>query len=81
KRSDVNERLIKSLSGSVGNLRGQLKKFLKETEDKLSVYKVELYSPFATNADTEVALKGVLSQIDRLKIRIKDCERLEALCQ
>ena len=81
KRSDVNERLIKSLSGSVGNLRGQLKKSLKETEDKLSVYKVELHSPFATSADAEVALKGVLSQIDKLKIRIKDCERLEALCQ
>lgn len=81
KRSDVNERLIKSLSGSVGNLRGQLKKSLKETEDKLSVYKVDLHSPFATSADAEVALKGVLSQIDKLKIRIKDCERLEALCQ
>ncbi|ELI5412119.1 AAA family ATPase [Vibrio parahaemolyticus] len=81
KRSDVNERLIKSLSGSVGNLRGQLKKILKETEDKLRVYKVELHSPFTTSADTDVALKGVLSQIDKLKIRIKDCERLEALCQ
>ncbi|MDF4613640.1 MULTISPECIES: AAA family ATPase [Vibrio] len=81
KRSDVNERLIKSLSGSVGNLRGQLKKILKETEDKLRVYKLELHSPFTTSADTDVALKGVLSQIDKLKIRIKDCERLEALCQ
>lgn len=81
KRSDVNERLIKSLSGSVGNLRGQLKKILKETEDKLNVYKAELHSPFVTSADTEVALKGVLCQIDKLKIRIKDCERLEALCQ
>ncbi|NMU33947.1 ATPase, partial [Vibrio parahaemolyticus] len=49
KRSDVNERLIKSLSGSVGNLRGQLKKILKETEDKLRVYKVELHSPFTTS--------------------------------
>ncbi|EKO3376047.1 AAA family ATPase [Vibrio fluvialis] len=81
KKSDVNQRLIKSLAGSVGNLRGQLKKLLTETEDKLNVYKIELHSPFVTNLDTEVALKGVLSQIDRLKIRIKDCERLEALCQ
>ncbi|PMG63764.1 AAA family ATPase [Vibrio lentus] len=81
KRSDVNVRLIKSLSGSVGNLRGQLKKILKETEDKLNVYKAELHSPFVTSADIEVALKGVLCQIDKLKIRIKDCERLEALCQ
>lgn len=81
KKSDVNERLVKSLAGSVGNLRGQLKKLLKETEDKLSIYKTELHSPFVASSDTEIALRGVLLQVDKLKIRIKDCERLEALCR
>ncbi|WP_417228308.1 AAA family ATPase [Amphritea sp.] len=80
KKEEINTRLIKSLAGSVGNLRGQLKKSLKQVEEKLASYKQHLESPFVTSEETDVAVKGILTQIDQLKLRIKDCERLESLC-
>ena len=81
KKEEVNTRLVKSLAGSVGNLRGQLKKSLKAVEKKFAVYKQDLQSPFATDGETDVAVTGIKDQIEQIKLRIKDCERLESLCQ
>lgn len=80
KKEEINTRLINSLAGSVGNLRGQLKTALKDVEGSLSIYKQHLESPFVTPQETDVAVSGILNQVDQIKLRIKDCERLESLC-
>ncbi|WP_020674700.1 AAA family ATPase [Geopsychrobacter electrodiphilus] len=81
KKEEINTRLVKSLAGSVIKLRGELKKTLYLTEKKLQGYKIHLESLFAVERETDVAVKGIQSQIGQLKLRIKDCERLEALCR
>ncbi|MAZ86773.1 MAG: ATPase [Cellvibrionaceae bacterium] len=81
KKEEVNERLIKSLLGSIGDLRGQLRKALKDIEGEFSQYKQYLNSPFINSTDVEVAVSGIKDQIDEIKLRIQDCERLESLCR
>lgn len=81
RREDVNERLIKSLLGSVGDLRGKLKKSLKEIDKEFLQYKEFLDSPFTTDTDTNVAVSGIKEQVDQINLRIQDCERLESLCR
>jgi MoxR-like ATPase len=80
KKEDVNFRLVKSLAGSVAGLRKNLMRVLETTEHKLAEYRSQLESPFVAKQDTDVALSGILEQVNQLKLRIKDCKRLEALC-
>lgn len=81
KKLDVNKRLIYSLSQSVSNIRKQLIDTSKQVEKKYEEYQQYLQSPFATQADIDIAVSGVLDQIDKLNLRIKDCERLGSLCR
>lgn len=80
KKSDVNSRLIQALAQSVSEIGKQSVNALKQVEQKYADYQKFLYSPFVTQADIDVAVSGVLEQIDKLNLRIKDCERLESLC-
>jgi MoxR-like ATPase len=80
KKEEVNIRLIKSLASSVSSLREELSGVLKVTERKLTDYKLQLESPFVSEQETDIAVSGVIEQINQLQLRIKDCERLEALC-
>ncbi|TMO57103.1 AAA family ATPase [Pseudoalteromonas phenolica] len=80
KKEEVNIRLIKSLASSVSSLREELSGVLKATERKLTDYKLQLESPFVSEQETDIAVSGVIEQINQLQLRIKDCERLEALC-
>ncbi|PID65344.1 MAG: ATPase [Gammaproteobacteria bacterium] len=81
KRHDVNQRLITSLVDSVIHIRGKLMALLDDIDTRLQTYEQELYSPFARSEQTQMAIQGITEQISRIKLRIKDCERLEALCQ
>jgi MoxR-like ATPase len=81
KKKDINERLVKSLAGSVENLRHSLKRTLTQVQAKYDVLTTELASPFVKFAETDIALAAVVSQIDQIKLRIVDCERLESLCR
>lgn len=80
RKSDVNERLIRSLVQSVSDIRKQLINTKKQVEKNYADYQQVLQSPFVTQSDIDVAVSGVLDQIDKLNLRIKDCERLEELC-
>ncbi|HDR1258084.1 TPA: hypothetical protein QB273_002028, partial [Pasteurella multocida] len=44
-------------------------------------YKEQLQSPFVSENEIDIAVSGILEQIEQLKLRIADCERLESLCQ
>jgi MoxR-like ATPase len=81
KKEDINRRLIDSLAESLKKLRESLLDTLKLVESKYKGYKQALLSPFISEDDVQLAINGVAEQIDRLKLRIKDCERLEELCR
>ena len=81
KKKNINERLIKALAISVKELREQLIQTLKQIEVKQQYYLQFLESPFVTRADIDVVILSINEQISQLKLRIKDCERLESLCR
>jgi MoxR-like ATPase len=81
KKTDVNERLITSLAKSVSDIREKLLKILNKVESQHQGYETKLASLFVPTDQSAIAIQGITEQIERLKMRIKDCERLEALCQ
>ena len=81
KKEDINERLVKSLSVSVKEIRQELSSVLKQVETKNKNYKKQLQSPFIDENEINIAVSGILEQIEQVKLRITDCERLESLCQ
>lgn len=80
KKSDINTRLISSLAESVVSTKSQLRKVLEDIEQRYNDYKKQLDTPFATPEEVDVALNGIRTQIEQVKLRISDCDRLESLC-
>ena len=81
KKSNVNDRLVKSLSKSILDVRNKLQSALDIVTNKYSVMASELASLFVPVEKTNLTISGVSEQIESLKLRIKDCERLEELCR
>lgn len=81
KKQSINDRLIWSLSRSVMEINKALLDVLKLVTKKHAEYQQFLQSPFITQDDIDIAVSGILDQIDKLNLRIKDCERLESLCR
>lgn len=81
KNTDVNERLIAALSKAVAELRAQLEMLYNKLNSQRLGYEATLASLFVPANHNAIAIQGITTQIDRLNLRIKDCERLEALCQ
>lgn len=81
KKEGVNERLISSLSSSVSDIKSQLQSALKMLTKRYSEIESKLTSLFVPAEKTNLAISGISEQIERLKVRIKDCERLEELCR
>lgn len=81
KKDNVNDRLIRALVKSILEVRNKLQSTLKVVTDKFSVMESELASLFVPTDKTNLAIVGISEQIENLKLRIKDCERLEDLCR
>ena len=81
KKYNVNERLIRSLSKSVFEIRNKLQSTLAIVTDKFAEMESELASLFVPTEKTNLAILGISEQIENLRLRIKDCERLEDLCR
>ncbi|MFM5748129.1 AAA family ATPase [Aeromonas caviae] len=81
KKPDINQRLVDSLSSSVTEVRAQLTAILDKVETLQQGYEQRLASIFVPVEKVAIALDGITEQISQLKLRIKDCERLEALCK
>lgn len=81
KKDGINERLISSLSSSVSDIKSQLQSTLKMVTKRFSEMESKLASLFVPAEKTNLAISGISEQIERLKVRIKDCERLEELCR
>jgi MoxR-like ATPase len=78
-KEEVNERLIESLQSAISTLSDKLKQIIKDTEFKKDKFLQELDTPFVTNSKIKIAIESVNKQIEDLKLRHKDCERLESL--
>ncbi len=79
-KKNINARLIKSLAKSVSEIRKELIKKLEIVQIKRNSIEKNLSSLFTPPEKTEIAIQGITEQIDNLKLRITDCERLEGLC-
>lgn len=50
-------------------------------QTRVEAYRLSMDSIFVPEAKTELAYKGVCEQVERLNLRVLDCERLLSLCQ
>ncbi len=81
RKPDVNRRLVNSLAQSVRELKAELSELVARAEASQAEYRQQLRSLFVPGELTDQALVGVEQQMNSLRLRIKDCERLEALCR
>ena len=81
KKKDISKILVKSLSDSVKDIHQELTIVLAKVENKNKSYREQLQSLFISENEINIAASGILKQIEQLKLRIIDCERLESLCQ
>lgn len=81
KKEGVNGRLVTDFLKSISEIRTDLHSILKRVTKRLSEMESEFASPFVPPEKTRLAIVGISEQIESLKLRIKDCERLEALCR
>lgn len=81
RKPDVNARLVAELKKSASELRQAFEEALENVNNKFEGHESRLASLFVTQEKSNIALKGIQAQIESLKLRIADCERLEALCQ
>ncbi|MNU04793.1 hypothetical protein D3C72_2493610 [compost metagenome] len=69
------------MASSVFDVREKLASILDKIKTQLKGYEEKLKSPFVPEEKVRLAITGISEQIDRLELRIKDCERLEELCR
>ena len=81
KKANVNSKLIAALSKIITDIKNDLSAMLCDVEIRSNNYASHLESPFISDDDAQLALAGIRRQSEDLKLRILDCERLQALCQ
>ena len=79
KKENVNERLVKALRRSVLDLKSKIEEVIKDVEEKEKQFKQELDTPFVPEKKRKIAMQSVYQQLEDLRLRHKDCERLEEL--
>ena len=77
RKAGVNERLIDSLQQAVMKLSDKIEAIKKQIEARLSQLERELDTPFVPEATRSIALESVQNQLRDMKLRLKDCNRLE----
>jgi MoxR-like ATPase len=81
KKENVNKRLVLELLKAIREIKADIQNSLDIVERRFSEMESELASSFVPAEKTNLAISGISEQIKNLKLRLKDCERLEALCQ
>jgi len=79
KKDEVNERLIESLKLAVNELKEKIEKLLQQVDSRLVMFQEEIDTPFIKEELQKIALESILSQQEDMRLRLKDCERLESL--
>lgn len=75
----LNETLAESLQFSISVLKEKIEKKIQQIDSRLVSFKNEINTPFVREDIQNIALDGVMTQKDEMKVRLKDCERLESL--
>jgi len=81
KRDDVNIRLVESLHKGALDLTKEIEQLETFIENKRSNFLKELDTPFVPKEKVNLALKSVNTQLEDIKLRHKDCERLINMVQ
>lgn len=81
KKTGVNMRLVQALSDQVFDLKSKLEKTRGQAKERAEAYRHSMASTFVPEAKTKLAYMGVMEQIERLNLRVLDCERLQGLCK
>ena len=81
KKTKVNQRLIESLQEALLESRKEIEEITKQIEGKLTQFKKELENPFVPDNILSIALESVENQLRDIKLRRKDCDRLESLIE
>lgn len=81
RKGNVNNRLVKSMATSLSGIKADLASILRKVTARCANLESQLDSVFVPVEKTRLAISGILEQRESLKLRIKDCERLEALCR
>ncbi len=79
KKTDVSSRLIESLREAVLELRHKIEEIIEQIEAKLDQFRTELETPFVPEPTRNIALESVEKQLEDMKLRRRDCDRLESL--
>ena len=79
KKKGVNQRLIDSLLEAVLELAKKIEGIIEQIESRLSQFKKELETPFVSEDIRSIALESVEGQLQSIKVRRRDCERLKNL--
>ena len=79
KKTDVTPMLIGYLKELVLELRHKIEQIIGQIEAKLDKFKTELETPFVSEDIQNIALESVEKQLADMKLRRKDCDRLESL--
>ena len=81
KKSGVNKRLVRALTQQVIALKNELETIRDQAQARVEAYRLSMESTFVPEVKTELAYKGVHEQVERLNLRVLDCDRLLNLCQ
>ena len=81
KETGVNSRLVESLREAVLELRREIEEIVMQIEAKLALFKQELETPFVPESIQSIALESVEQQLEDMKLRRKDCDRLKSLIE
>ena len=81
KKEEVNNRLINALTKAIQTLKNKLETALGTIKAKLVSYQQALHTQFVPEQIQSIATEGIQQQIEDLKLRIQDCNRLRGLCK
>lgn len=81
KKIAVNKRLVQALAKQVIELKTELENACEQAQKRAEVYRQSMASTFVPESKTALAYRGVIGQVERLKHRVMDCERLQELCK
>lgn len=81
KKSGVNKRLVKALAQQVLDIKKELEAVRDQAQIRVETYRLSMESIFVPEVKTALAYKGVCDQVERLNLRVLDCERLLSLCK
>ena len=78
KKEDVNTRLVESLQQAIEETSSKFDAIIKQIQAKSVKFKKELETPFVPEKNRSIALESVDKQLQDMKLRRKDCDRLKS---